>query len=48
MIPCIFDVTGFGHRVGMSQYGAQTMARLGFSYQTILQYYYQGAEVERQ
>ena len=44
----VFDVTGFGHRVGMSQYGAQTMARLGFSYQTILQYYYQGAEVERQ
>ena len=32
----------------MSQYGAQTMAQLGFSYQTILQYYYQGAEVERQ
>ena len=44
----VFDVTGFGHRVGMSQYGAQTMARLGFSYRTILQYYYQGAEVERQ
>lgn len=44
----VFDVTGFGHRVGMSQYGAQTMARLGFSYQTILQYYYQEAEVERQ
>ena len=44
----VFDVTGFGHRVGMSQYGAQTMAQLGFSYQTILQYYYQGAEVERQ
>lgn len=44
----LFDVTGFGHRVGMSQYGAQTMARLGFSYRTILQYYYQGAELERQ
>lgn len=44
----VFDVTGFGHRVGMSQYGAQTMAQLGFSYRTILQYYYQGAEVERQ
>ena len=44
----LFDVTGFGHRVGMSQYGAQTMAKLGFSYRTILQYYYQGAEVERQ
>ena len=43
----VFDVTGFGHRVGMSQYGAQTMAQLGFSYRTILEYYYQGAELEK-
>lgn len=42
----IFDVSGFGHRVGLSQYGAENMARLGFSYRTILQYYYQGAVVE--
>lgn len=42
----VFDVSGFGHRVGLSQYGAEHMARLGFSYQTILQYYYQGAHVE--
>ena len=41
----VFDVQGFGHRVGMSQYGAESMARLGFSYRTILLYYYQGAEI---
>ena len=43
----VFDVQGFGHRVGMSQYGAEGMARLGFSYRTILLYYYQGAEIGR-
>lgn len=43
-----FDVRGFGHRVGLSQYGAENMARLGFSYRTILEYYYQGAKVEKQ
>lgn len=37
-----FEVLGFGHRVGLSQYGAQAMAELGFSYRTILQYYYRG------
>lgn len=40
-----FSVLGYGHRVGLSQYGAQAMAELGFSYRTILQYYYQGARV---
>ena len=43
----LFDVLGFGHRVGMSQYGAETMAQLGFSHRTILEYYYQGARVEK-
>ena len=42
-----FDVRGFGHRVGLSQYGAENMAQLGFSYRTILEYYYQGAKVEK-
>ena len=40
----VFDVLGFGHRVGMSQYGAENMAQLGFSYRAILLYYYQGAK----
>ncbi len=33
---------GFGHRVGMSQYGADAMAREGKTWQEILTYYYTG------
>lgn len=36
---------GFGHRVGMSQYGAEAMAVSGSSYQDILAYYYSGTEL---
>lgn len=32
--------TGYGHNVGMSQYGAYAMAKSGYSYQDILQFYY--------
>ena len=35
-----FAVTGFGHGVGMSQYGADTMAKAGKTYQEILLHYY--------
>ena len=38
---------GFGHRVGMSQYGANAMAVSGCSYKEILQYYYKGVTVEK-
>ena len=38
---------GYGHRVGMSQYGAQAMALAGSSYDEILAYYYQGTTLER-
>lgn len=34
---------GYGHRVGMSQYGADAMAVAGSSYSQILAHYYQGA-----
>lgn len=34
---------GFGHRVGMSQYGAQAMAEAGSDYRDILLHYYTGA-----
>ncbi len=34
---------GFGHRVGMSQYGAEAMAVRGSTYREIVQYYYPGA-----
>ena len=42
----IFDVKGFGHRVGMSQYGANFMAQQGYTYRQILQYYYSGVTIE--
>ena len=38
---------GFGHRVGMSQYGAQAMAKEGSSFEEILRHYYTGAELVR-
>lgn len=41
----IFDVTGYGHGVGMSQYGANYMAKEGKDYKEILTTYYQGTEV---
>ena len=36
---------GFGHGVGMSQWGAQGMANRGQSYEQILHHYYRGAEL---
>ena len=39
--------TGFGHGVGMSQYGARAMALEGAGYEEILRHYYTGVEVER-
>lgn len=38
---------GYGHGVGMSQYGAQAMALKGYNYQDILKYYYQGVELKK-
>ncbi len=37
---------GYGHRVGMSQYGADFMARNGADFREILSYYYQGTQVQ--
>ncbi len=36
---------GYGHRVGMSQYGADAMAVTGSSYREILAHYYPGTEL---
>ena len=38
---------GYGHGVGMSQYGANGMALAGFKYQDILKYYYTGVEIKK-
>ncbi len=42
----IFTTYGYGHGVGMSQWGAQGMAKDGYSYEEILTHYYTGTFVE--
>lgn len=42
----VFFVTGYGHGVGMSQYGANEMAKEGASWQEIIQHYYTGVTIE--
>ena len=37
--------TGYGHNVGMSQYGAKAMAEQGFGYQDIITFYYIGVRI---
>lgn len=41
-----FAVKGYGHNVGMSQYGANYMAAHGKSYKDILKHYYTGVKIE--
>lgn len=41
----IITTKGWGHGVGMSQYGANEMAKEGKSYKDIIKYYYQGVEI---
>ncbi|WP_010676939.1 SpoIID/LytB domain-containing protein [Bacillus timonensis] len=41
----IINGLGYGHGVGMSQYGAQGRAKAGHSYKQILKFYYPGAEL---
>ncbi len=41
-----FVTRGYGHGVGLSQYGAEVMAREGASWEEILRHYYTGAELE--
>lgn len=43
----IFNVSGFGHGVGMSQYGANGMAKEGNDYTKILKYYYKNCEIKK-
>ena len=40
-----FETSGYGHRVGMSQYGADAMAAAGSTYGEILAHYYPGTEL---
>lgn len=43
----IFTVKGYGHGVGMSQYGAEKMAESGCSWQDILSHYYPNTYLEK-
>lgn len=43
----VIDTKGYGHGVGMSQYGALGMAKEGYNYKQILEYYYSGAEIKK-
>lgn len=42
----IFTTYGYGHGVGLSQYGANGMAKAGYSYDDIIKYYYQNVEIK--
>lgn len=45
----VFTITGsgWGHNVGMSQWGAYAMAQQGYNYKDILTFYYTGIEVRK-
>lgn len=43
----IVETRGYGHGVGMSQYGAQGMAKEGYKYDQILKHYYSGVEIKK-
>ena len=40
-----FNGSGWGHSVGMSQWGAYAMAQKGFTYDQILKFYFTGIEI---
>lgn len=42
----IFEVTGYGHGVGMSQTGADSLAKQGKNYQEIICHFYTGVRIE--
>lgn len=42
----VFKVKGYGHGVGMSQWGAEGMAQKNYKYYDILCHYYTGIEIK--
>lgn len=42
----VFHTIGYGHGVGLCQYGANGMAKEGRTYQEILKYYYTGVAIQ--
>lgn len=43
----VIDTKGYGHGVGMSQYGALGMAKNGYNYKEILDHYYTGTKLKK-
>ena len=43
----VFEGRGYGHGLGMSQWGAQGMAKAGFSYEEILAHYFPGTTLQK-
>ncbi len=43
----LFSGTGYGHGVGMSQWGVNSMAKKGYDYRQILKFYYPGTEINK-
>jgi stage II sporulation protein D len=43
----IISGRGYGHGVGMCQYGAVGLAVKGYNYKSILKYYYKGIRIEK-
>ena len=43
----VFYGHGYGHGLGMSQWGARRMAELGKKFDEILLYYYQGSQLSK-
>ena len=41
----LFTGSGYGHNVGMSQYGAYAMGTQGYTYEDILTFYYTGVTI---
>ena len=42
--PVVFEGSGWGHGVGMSQYGSRAMARSRYDYRSIVEYYFTNYE----
>ncbi|WP_158602292.1 SpoIID/LytB domain-containing protein [Cohnella endophytica] len=43
----VFSGKGYGHGLGMSQWGAKAFAEQGYDYQYILKYYYKNVSIEK-
>lgn len=42
-----FTVTGYGHGVGLSQTGSDSLAKQGYNYEDIIHHFYNGVEIEK-